>query len=41
MQNLPAQQEALRITLEARAAKLAKDPEPPRTDLPAMLKKPD
>jgi hypothetical protein len=41
MQNLPAQQEALRKTLEARAAKLAKDPEPPRTDLPAMLKKPD
>lgn len=41
MQNLPAQQEALRKTLEERAAKLAQDPEPPRTDLPAMLKKPD
>ena len=40
MANLPAEQEAYRKTLEERAAKLAQSPEPPRTALQALEKKP-
>ena len=38
--NLSAEHEAFRKTLEERAAKLAHSPEPPRTDMQSMQKKP-
>lgn len=39
--NLPEEYDNLRKGLEERAAKLAQDPEPQRTDIQAMQKKPD
>ena len=40
LDNLPAQQASLRTVLEARAAKAAEEPEPQRTDIRVMQKKP-